>query len=79
MPAASVNSLGEVIQPSKANTTNTITKSHYDNIKKGNRYRLIVRLKTPESSPGNLPYVGIYDYQKLSVKLGARTNITYRK
>lgn len=78
MPAATIDAQGEVIQPTKANTTSTITKTHYDNLKKGNKYRLVVRLKTPESSPGNLPYVGIYDYQKISVKLGARTNITYR-
>lgn len=78
MSAATVNAQGEVIQPTKVNITNTITKAQYENLKRGNRYRLQVRLTTPESSPGNLPYVGIYDHQKINVKIGARTNITYR-
>jgi len=76
--AANVNAEGEVIQPTKVNITNTINKAQYDNLKRGNKFRLQVRLTTPESSPGNLPYVGIYDYHKLNVKIGARTNITYR-
>lgn len=78
MAAATVNAQGEVIQPTKVNTTNTINKSQYENLKRGNRYRLQVKLTTPESSPGNLPYVGVYDFQKIKVKIGARTNITYR-
>jgi hypothetical protein len=77
--AATVNAQGDVLQPTKVNTTNTINKAQYENMKKGNRYRLQVKLTTPESSPGNLPYVGIYDFQKINVKIGARTNITYRK
>jgi len=76
--AANVNAEGEVIQPTKVNITNTINKAQYDNLKRGNKFRLQVRLTTPESSPGNLPYVGIYDFHKLNVKIGARTNITYR-
>jgi hypothetical protein len=76
--AATVNAQGEVIQPTKVNTTNTINKAQYENLKRGNRYRLQVKLTTPESSPGNLPYVGVYDFQKINVKIGARTNITYR-
>lgn len=78
MSAATVNAQGEVIQPTKVNITNTINKAQYENLKRGNRYRLQVKLTTPESSPGNLPYVGVYDFQKIKVKIGARTNITYR-
>lgn len=78
LQAATVDAQGEVIQPTKAVITSTITKAHYDNLKRGNKYRLQVRLTTPESTPGNQPYVGFYDHQKLNVKIGARTNITYR-
>jgi hypothetical protein len=78
MTAATVNAQGEVIQPTKVNITNTINRIQYENLKRGNKYRLQVRLTTPESSPGNLPFVGIYDYQKINVKIGARTNLTYR-
>jgi len=78
MAAATVNAQGEVIQSTKVNITNTINKAQYENLKKGNRFRLRVKLTTPESSPGNLPYVGVYDFHKVNVKIGARTNITYR-
>ncbi len=79
IPAAAVNSLGEVIQPTKAKVSNMITREHYEKLMKGNRYRLQIRLKTPETSPGVFPFFSFYDFQKIHVKLGVRTNITYRK
>lgn len=79
IPAAAVNSLGEVVQPTRASITNMITRSQYEKLIKGNRYRLQIRLKTPESSPGQFPFFSFYDFQKIHVKLGVRTNITYRK
>jgi hypothetical protein len=79
IPAAAVNSLGEVIQPTRANISNMITRAQYEKLIKGNRYRLQIRLKTPETSPGVFPFFSFYDFQKIHVKLGVRTNITYRK
>ncbi len=78
LTAATVDAQGEVLQPTKAVVTNTITKAQYENLKRGNKYRLQVRLRTPENTPGNQPFVSFYDYQKLNVKIGARTNVTYR-
>ncbi len=79
IPAAAVNSLGEITKPTRANISNMITRAQYEKLIKGNRYRLQIRLKTPETSPGVFPFFSFYDFQKIRVKLGVRTNITYRK
>ena len=79
IPAAAVNSLGEITKPTRANISNMITRAQYEKLIKGNRYRLQIRLKTPETSPGVFPFFSFYDFQKIRVKLGVRTNITCRK
>ncbi len=76
--AAKVDAQGTVIEDTKALITTNISNQRYTRLSKGQKYRLQIRLKTAESSPGNNPYVSFYDYYNISVKLGAKANLTYR-
>ncbi|MBP9186410.1 MAG: hypothetical protein KBE91_05585 [Bacteroidia bacterium] len=76
--AAKVDAQGTVIEDTKALVISNISNQRYTKLSKGQKYRLNVRLKTAESSPGNAPFVSFYDYYNLSVKLGVKANITYR-
>lgn len=77
IPAASVDSDGEVIATSESLSNSYLDADKFYRIKKGNRYRLRVVLRTAENN-GNLPFVRFYENQKIQVKLGLKTKITYR-
>ncbi len=77
MPGAKIDATGSVIAPSEELVNSYIDGDKFNRIKKSNRYRLRVRLRTSEDN-GNLPFVRFYEDQKIKMKVGFKTKISYK-
>lgn len=77
MPGSKIDASGGVIAPSEQLVNSYIDGDKFNRIKKGNRYRLRVRLRTSEEN-GNLPFVRFYEDQKIRMKVGFKTKISYQ-
>lgn len=70
---AEVDANGAIVNPTRESVVRMIDKTRVENLKRGNKYRLQVTLRTSANGV-NQPFVKFFDTQKLRVKLGIRAN-----